>query len=96
MSTMPSPDGISELQERILLVLWKLKGIGANLVDEEILRTALSAEQLQGNWESELGSLQEQGFLQAANKDEKNFISLTPLGLAILRKIEEDKLQELK
>jgi len=96
MSTMPSPDEISEMQERILLGLWKLKGIGENLIDEETLRTALSAEPLQGNWTNDLESLQKQGFLQATNKDGKNSISLTSLGLAILRKIEEDRLQELK
>ena len=38
MSTMPSPDEISEIQERILLGLWKLMGIGENLIDEETLR----------------------------------------------------------
>lgn len=96
MSIMPFPEGISELQERILLSLWKLKGIGKNAIDEETLRNELSTEPLQGNWTNELESLQKQEFLQAANKDGRNSISLTPLGLAILRKIEEDRLQELK
>ena len=95
MSTMP-PDGISPLQEHILLSLWKLKGIGQNFIDEATLRTVLSTEPMQGNWENEVASLQKQGFLQAAKRDEKKLISITSLGLAILRKVEEDRLQELK
>jgi hypothetical protein len=90
------PDGISPLQEHILLSLWKLKAIGQNFIDEVTLRTALSTEPLQGNWENEVVSLQRQGFVQAAKRDEKNLVSITPLGLAILRKVEEDRLQGLK
>jgi len=96
MGIMPFPDGISELQERILLGLWKLKGIGDNPINEEILRKTLPTEPQASNWTNELNSLLNQGFLQATNKNGRNSVSLTPLGLAILRKIEEDRLQELK
>jgi hypothetical protein len=95
MLTMPFSDGITKLQERILLGLWKLKGIGNNPIDEGTLKKELSTEPIEGNWTAELESLQKRGFLEAANKDEKSSVSLTPLGLAILRKIEEDRLQEL-
>jgi hypothetical protein len=95
MGIMPFPDGISELQERILLGLWKLKGIGDNPIDEEILRKTLPPDPQASKWTNDLRSLLNQGFLQAASKNGRNSVSLTPLGLAILRKIEEDRLQEL-
>jgi len=93
---MPFPEGISEVQERILQGLWKLKGIGNNPIEEETLRKGLTAEPHQGNWTNQVESLHKQGFLLAASKDGRNCLALTPLGVAILRKIEEDRLQELE
>lgn len=98
MPTMPIPDGISSVQEQILLSLWKHKAIGKTIVDEEtLLRDAVWTGTTRNDWAKSVESLRGQGFLEASNnKEGRGCFSLTPLGLAILRKIEEDRLQELK
>jgi predicted transcriptional regulator len=45
---------------------------------------------------SAFGALQAQGFLDATVEGDHSTFSITPLGVAILRKTEEDRLQELK
>ena len=95
MSPMPQPEGLSDLEERILLAVWKLGGVGKNAVDENKLRTELANETPQ-NLAGAIETLRNQGFLEATNLHDRTLISLTPLGLAILRKLEEDRLQELK
>jgi DNA-binding MarR family transcriptional regulator len=95
MRPMPEPNILSELEERTLLAIWKLKGIGKNGVEESSLQTELTNETPQ-NLAAALEALQNQGFIKKANSSDRKFLSLTPLGLAILRKLEEDRLQELK
>jgi DNA-binding MarR family transcriptional regulator len=92
---MPEPNVLSELEERILLAVWKLKGIGKNGVEESNLQTELTNETPQ-NLAAAIEALQNQGFIEKADSSGRRFLSLTPLGLAILRKLEEDRLQELK
>lgn len=92
---MPSTDGLTESGERILLALWKLNGIGKNYVSKNSLKTDLATGASDYRLTDEIVSLRNQGFLETATGDD-DAISLTPLGLAILRQIEEDKLQELK
>lgn len=93
---MPHPGKLSDLEERILFALWKLGGIGKNAIQEERLKTGLAIEASSQIWMSELENLRKQGFLEANSMDGRNVVSLTPLGLSILRQIEEDRLQELK
>jgi DNA-binding MarR family transcriptional regulator len=95
MRPMPEPNMLSELEERTLLAIWKLKGIGKNGVEESNIQTELTDETPQ-NLAVALETLQNQGFIEKANSSGRKFLSLTPLGLAILRKLEEDRLQELK
>ena len=95
MRPMPEPNMLSELEEKTLLAIWKLKGIGKNGVEESNLQTELTNETPQ-NLAAVLEALQNQGFIQKTNSNGRKFLSLTPLGLAILRKLEEDRLQELK
>jgi hypothetical protein len=95
MKTMPQADGLPELQATTLLTIWKLKGIGANAVDEDQLKAELSNESTE-NVPSAIQLLQSQGFIEVRDLEGRKAISITPLGLAILRKIEEDMLQELK
>lgn len=92
---MPQADGLSELQATTLLTIWKLKGIGANAVDEDQLKTELVNEPPE-NIHSAVQLLQSQGFIEIRDLAGRKAISITSLGLAILRKIEEDRLQELK
>jgi RIO-like serine/threonine protein kinase len=87
-------DSLTPLAERILLTVWKLNAIGARFVSEDSVRAELSVaiDELT----KEIQNLYTQGFLSKTTINEKTSISLTALGLAILRQIEEDKLQELK
>jgi len=93
---MPPQATLSDLEERILLALWKLRGIGKNTINERILKADLAAESESEGWMEKIRSLNNQGFLEMGNVDGQNSFSLTALGLAILRRIEEDRLQELK
>jgi len=95
MRPMPEPNMLSELQERTLLAIWKLNGIGKNGVQEGNLQTELTNETPQ-NLAAALEALQNQGFISRKEFGDRKDVSLTPLGLAILRKLEEDRLQELK
>jgi len=92
---MPLSNGLSEPQEAMLFAIWKLRGIGNNPITEDQLKAQVSndpAESLQ----PALTELQSQGFVQVDNNGDQRTISITPLGLAILRKVEEDRLQEIK
>ena len=88
---MPSST-LSELGERILLAVWKLNGAGKPAVTEHMLKAELS--EVSNDISQELRRLQEQGFIVRATGENAEF-ALTPIGLAILRQVEEDKLQEL-
>lgn len=92
---MPPPDSLSELQEAMLFAVWKLRGIGNNTVSEDQLRAQMTNQPAE-NIASTLRELQSQGFIEVNDNSGREGISITPLGLAILRKVEEDKLQEIK
>jgi len=87
------PDTLSGLGERILLAVWKLNGVGKRSVTEETLKAELS--DAADYFSQELQTLQDLGFIVKAGADGRADLALTPIGLAILRQIEEDKLQEL-
>jgi DNA-binding PadR family transcriptional regulator len=95
MKTMPSTNTLSEAQEEVLLALWKLRGIGTSTVDERQLRAEMAKDPSEGLTPT-LQLLETQGFIEIKDEGDRKSVSITPLGLAILRKIEEDKLQELK
>jgi hypothetical protein len=88
------PDRLTSVAERILLTVWKLNALGSHSVLEETVKSELSIPEEEFREERE--RLQAQGFLNWQKIDEKPSLSLTPLGLAILRQAEEDSLQELK
>jgi len=92
---MPSANGLSDPQEAILFAIWKLMGIGNNAITEDQLRTQMSNDSSEP-LPPTLEQLESQGFVQIAEKGDRKIISMTPLGLAILRKVEEDRLQEIK
>ena len=91
---MSQPNGLSELQEKVLLAVWKLTGIGQKMVEESTLKAGLSHEPLPELKEA-MDQLRKRGFLYTSVEAAETNFSLTPLGLALLRKLEEDKLQEL-
>ncbi len=95
MKSMSLTSGLSEGGEAVLLAIWKLKGIGTNTVDERQLKAEMEKEP-SDELSSTLQLLETQGFIEIKDEADRKGVSITPLGVAILRKIEEDKLQELK
>jgi len=86
--------GLPALSEKILSTVWKLNSTGQKAVPEDTVRLELSVAI--DDFVKETEMLHKQGFLSRLKVDEKPSLSLTPLGLAILRQIEEDNLEELK
>jgi predicted transcriptional regulator len=82
------------LSEKILGTVWKMNAAGQKAVAEDTVRAELSATIDEFAKEAEM--LQKQGFLSRVKVNEKSSLFLTALGLAILRQIEEDNLEELK
>jgi len=95
MLPMPQPDALPDLEQRILFALWKLRGIGKNTVEENRLLDEMKNEPPEA-LNAAVETLVIQGFLERNHGSDIRLLSLTPLGLAILRKLEEDRLQELK
>lgn len=93
---MPPDGNLTELGEKILVSLWKLGGVGKAGVRAEALKTDMAASGSPENLQAEITALQNLGFLEAQTSDGGILLSLTVLGLALLRQLEEDKLQELK
>lgn len=93
---MRPAEDLSDVEENILLALWKLRGFGGNPVREDAVKAGVPMEILPERWREEVANLNRQGFLEAGTLDGQSALSLTPLGFSILRKIEEDRLQELK
>jgi len=92
---MPPENGLSEPQQTVLFAIWKLRGIGNSTVSESQLKTQIPNQPLEAVT-STLTQLESLGFIAINTKGEQNTISITPLGAAILRKVEEDRLQEIK
>jgi len=88
------PESLSPLAEKILASVWKLNALGNRAVSEGRVKIDLAIAQ--DELTAETQKLQAQGFLSRLKVDEEVSLSLTHLGLAILRQIEEDNLQELK
>jgi len=89
---MPS-DAIPEVTEKILLSVWKLSGVEGRPVPEERLKAELGSE---SELSERLRRLESQGFITKSEGDGRSILTITPLGLSILRQLEEDKLQELR
>ena len=96
MHRMPQSGVLSDLEEKVLSTLWKLRGVGDKVISEETLTQNLTAQDSGQDWAGSIRNLQELGFLTSETKDGHMSFALTPLGLAILRQVEEDRLQELK
>ncbi|HKM78155.1 MAG TPA: hypothetical protein VJZ03_03690 [Candidatus Bathyarchaeia archaeon] len=88
------PESLSPLAEKILATVWKLNALSNRAVSEGRVKTDLAIAQ--DELTAETQKLQTQGFLSRLKVGEEVSLSLTHLGLAILRQIEEDNLQELK
>jgi type III secretory pathway lipoprotein EscJ len=95
LKPMPECQGLSEIQADILLTIWKLRGVGTNRVGEDKVKAEV-IDIAEEDFRPALATLQTHGFIDNQVKEGRSCFSLTPLGVAILRKTEEDRLQELK
>lgn len=92
---MPPPNGLSEPQKAALFAIWKLKAIGSMAVTEDQVKRQMGDDS-NPDIPTILKQLQSQGFVHINDKAGANNVSMTPLGVAILRKVEEDRLEEIK
>jgi DNA-binding HxlR family transcriptional regulator len=92
---MPTENGLSEPMQTMLFAIWKLNGVGNNTVGEDQLKTELP-DHAPETLPSTLTQLQSLGFVEITTNGDRRKISITPLGVAILRKVEEDRLQEIR
>ena len=90
---MPVP-GLPALSEKVVSTLWKMNARGQKPVPEQALRAELSLTV--DEFAKEMERLRNQGFLSNVKVNEIPSISLTPLGVAILRQIEEENLEEIE
>ena len=89
-----SKGSLPALSGKILSTVWRMNATGQKVVSEDTVRGELSLTN--DEFVKEVDRLQNQGFLSRVKVNEKPSLCLTPLGLAILRQIEEDNLEELK
>ncbi len=87
---------LSELQDVILHTIWRLRGIGNRGVKEETIKEDIANQIPLNEWTDEIKALQDLGFVNSESQEQSMSLSLTPLGLAILRQLDQDKLEELK
>jgi len=78
------------------MAVWRLGGIGQNFVPEYWLGNHLSMKGIAEAWKEGLQELMALGFLETAQKDGGQSYAVSPLGMAILRQLEEDRLEELR
>ena len=82
------------LSEKILSTLWKMNASGQKSVLEQRVRAELSVAT--DEFAKEVERLLAQGFLSNVTVNDVQSLSLTSLGVAILRQIEEDNLEEIE
>ena len=82
-------------QENILLALWKLGAIGGKQVSASEVKAVIPTEDSSKGFTENIDDLSRQGLLETYATDDDRTYSLTAIGLALLRQIQEDRLQEL-
>lgn len=73
-----------------------MKGIGKHGVRQNVVLADITKNNASLTLEEDITRLQELGFVEIAVLDGQASLSLTPLGISLLRQIEEDRLEELK
>jgi len=91
MHTWPSEDDLPPQKRQILLAMWKAKAIGDRIISLRDLRARLPDE-VKANYMSHLKNLKERLFIQISHGNNQDAASLTPLGLAFIRQIQDDDL----
>jgi hypothetical protein len=91
MKAMPSEDELSAQKREILLSMWKARAIGNRAISLRDLRARLSDE-AKRDFVSHMKSLEARLFVQIIHRNEQDAVSLTPIGLACVRQIQDGSL----
>jgi len=82
------------LKISVLLLMWRLKAVGAGSVPTEALRMKLKPEQ-RNSFGVSIQNLKESMLVVSTKKNDQELLSMTPLGVAFVRQFEEMELDKL-
>jgi len=89
MHTWPSEDDLPPQKRQVLLAMWKARAIGDRTISLRDLKARLPDE-VKVNYISHLKNLKEKLFIQISHANNQDAASITPLGLAFIRQIQDD------
>jgi len=91
MQAWPSEDELSPQKREILLSMWKAKAIGNRAISLRDLRARLTDE-AKRDFMSHMKKLEARLFVKIIHPNEQDAASLTPIGLAYVRQIQDGDL----
>lgn len=92
MQPAPTEDDLSPQKRQILLYMWKAGAVGEKAIALRNLKTRLP-DAAKSNYVSYLKDLESRLFIRISRGDHEDSVSLTPLGLAYIRQIQDDNLR---
>jgi DNA-binding MarR family transcriptional regulator len=92
MQPPPTEDDLSPQKRQILLYMWKSGAVGDRTIRLRNLKARLS-DDVRSNYVSNLKDLESRLFIRISRGDCEESASLTPLGLAYIRQVQDDNLR---
>jgi hypothetical protein len=92
MHSSPLEDDLPTQKKQILLLMWKVGAIGNRAISLRDLRAKL-ADDVKLNCMSYLKNLKGKLFIDISHGNRDDVASITPLGLAFIRQIQDDDLK---
>ncbi len=92
MQKSPSEDDLPTLEKQMLLSLWEARAIGNRAISIPSLKKSLT-EDAKFHCISCLKNLEKKLFVEISRANEDQMVSITPLGLAFIRQIQDDDLR---
>ncbi len=94
MQNVPFDNDLPLQERKILLSMWKAKAIGGRAISIRDLRARLD-EEGKGDYRDNLENLENKLLIEVLHNDKEDAVSMTPLGLAYFRQIQDDDLKLL-
>jgi hypothetical protein len=92
MQSLPLENDLPSQERQILLSMWKRKAIGSRAISLDDLRARLSDE-VKENYNGYLKNLENKLLIEVFHQGKEDAASMTPLGLAYVRQIQDDGLR---
>jgi hypothetical protein len=92
MHSWPLEDDLPPQKKQILLLMWKVGAIGNRGISLRDLRAKL-ADDVKPNYMGYLKNLRGKLFIDISHGNRDDVASITPLGLAFVRQIQDDDLK---